>query len=98
LVQLTERAAAKIREMRTASSIDPSMHLRVDVVGGARSGFAYDVFFDAIDPSDHTFEQHAVVLVVRPDALTYLQGATVDWVESENGAGFLISNPNEPEK
>jgi iron-sulfur cluster assembly accessory protein len=98
LITITERAAAQIRAMRQSSGIDASMHLRVDVIGGAASGFAYDLFFDVTERNDIIVEGHDVTVLVRPDSAHYLEGSTLDWVESANGAGFLIANPNEPEK
>ena len=95
---ITERAAAQIRAMRESSKIDESMHLRVDVIGGADSGFAYDLFFDVNERNDTVIQGYGVTVLVRPDSSPYLEGSTLDWVESDNGAGFLIENPNEPEK
>jgi iron-sulfur cluster assembly accessory protein len=98
LIAITERAAAAIKGMRESLNIGPSMHLRMDVVGGAKSGFAYDLFFDDADSEDELIEQYGITLLVRPDSAEYLDGSTIDWVESDNGAGFFIANPNEPEK
>lgn len=98
LITITERAAAQIRVMREGSGIEESMHLRVDVIGGANSGFAYDLFFDVSERNDTVIQGHGVTVLVRPDSSPYLEGSTLDWIESDNGAGFLIDNPNEPEK
>ncbi len=98
LINITERAATEIEGLRSNLAVDPSMQLRVDVVGGAKSGFAYDIFFDDAGSDDAMVKQHGITVLVRPDSAEYLVGSTLDWVETENGAGFIVRNPNEPEK
>lgn len=80
------------------AGLAPSASLRIDVIGGANSGFAYDFYFD--DPQEHdlVIEVGARRLCIAWDAAPYLDGSTLDWVTSDNGAGFYIDNPNEPNK
>lgn len=88
----------KIEELRGKSAAGAPTHLRVDVIGGAQSGFAYDIFFDGTESDDEIVEQYGIRVLVRRDSAEYLNGSTLDWVETENGAGFVVRNPNEPEK
>jgi iron-sulfur cluster insertion protein len=94
LLGLTDKAAEKVKEIRTAEGIEESMGLRLRVVGGGCSGFSYDLYFDNVADADKTFESHGVKLVVDQMSLMYLVGTEVDYVEGLQGAGFKFNNPN----
>jgi iron-sulfur cluster insertion protein len=95
MLSLTEVAAVKVREIMEAEKDIPKDYgLRLRVVGGGCSGFAYDLYFDAQQETDRTFESHGVKLVVDPMSLQYLAGTQVDYVEGLQGAGFKFGNPN----
>jgi iron-sulfur cluster assembly protein len=95
MVTITERAAAKVRELLDAEG-DPSLTaLRVAVEGGGCSGFQYALGFDAgAEEGDVVAELHGVRIVVDPFSLPYLEGADVDYVDGLVDAGFKITNPN----
>jgi len=94
MLGLTEKAAEKVREIQAAENIEASYGLRLRVVGGGCSGFAYDLYFDQVTEMDRTFDSHGVKLVVDQMSLQYLAGTTVDYVEGLQGAGFQVNNPN----
>lgn len=94
MLNLTEKAAEKVKEIRTAEGIEDTMALRLRVVGGGCSGFAYDLYFDNPADADRKFESHGVNLVVDQMSLMYLLGTEVDYVEGLQGAGFKFQNPN----
>jgi iron-sulfur cluster assembly protein len=69
--------------------------LRVAVQGGGCSGFEYALGFDrGATEGDLESELHGVRVVVDPFSAPYLQGATVDYLETIQEAGFKIDNPN----
>ena len=43
---------------------------------------------------DETIEANGVKVVVDPRSIGYLDGATIDYVDSLMGGGFKIENPN----
>ena len=94
MLGLTEKAAEKVREIQAAENIEASYGLRLRVVGGGCSGFAYDLYFDQLTEMDRTFDSHGVKLIVDEMSLQYLAGTTVDYVEGLQGAGFKFTNPN----
>ena len=94
MLGLTEKAAEKVREIQAAENIEASYGLRLRVVGGGCSGFAYDLYFDQLTEMDRTFDSHGVKLIVDEMSLQYLAGTTVDYVEGLQGAGFKFVNPN----
>ena len=94
MVGLTEKAAEKVREIKTAEGIEEGFGLRMRVVGGGCSGFSYDLYFDQLTEVDRTFESHGVKVIVDEMSLQYLAGTEVDYVEGLQGAGFKFGNPN----
>ena len=94
MLSLTEKAAEKVREIRSAEGIESPMALRMRVVGGGCSGFTYDLYFDAAASADKAFDSNGVQIVVDQMSLMYLMGTEVDYVEGLQGAGFKFNNPN----
>jgi iron-sulfur cluster assembly protein len=94
-ITLTERAATKVRDLMANEPAGEAGVLRVAVQGGGCGGFEYALGFDrgAVD-DDTEFEFYGVRVVVDAASARYLQGATVDFVESLNESGFKVDNPN----
>jgi iron-sulfur cluster assembly accessory protein len=93
MVQLTERAIGKVREIMASQEPAPA-GLRIAVVGGGCSGFSYSMAFEN-QPNmlDKTYDYSGLKVFVDQASLLYLDGAEVDYVESLEGAGFKFSNP-----
>jgi iron-sulfur cluster assembly protein/iron-sulfur cluster insertion protein len=69
--------------------------LRVAVRPGGCSGFSYEMFFDTEkDAEDMVLDQLGVAVVVDPSSAQHLTGATLDYKDGLQGAGFAIDNPN----
>ena len=94
MVMITPVAASKVNEIRDAEAIEPSMALRLRVVGGGCAGFSYDLYFDEAAEVDRQFEVQGVKVVVDEMSLMYLVGTEIDYVEGLQGAGFKFNNPN----
>ncbi|MDW8245469.1 MAG: iron-sulfur cluster insertion protein ErpA [Sandaracinaceae bacterium] len=93
-IRLTERAAAKVKEIREAEGLG-NQGLRVRVIGGGCAGFTYDLFFeDEVTEMDYVFESHGIPMYVDMMSYQYLEGAEIDYVEGLYGAGFKFNNPN----
>lgn len=97
ILEVSPSAAERIRQFAREGNIS-DITFRVDVVGGAESGFAYDLSFDRVEPDDEVFVSRGIRVAVRRDCVKYLVGSSVEWIEGDNGAGFQVVNPNEPEK
>ncbi|MCA9653744.1 MAG: iron-sulfur cluster insertion protein ErpA [Myxococcales bacterium] len=93
-LSLTENAAAKVQEIRTAESIEQTHALRVKVIGGGCSGFQYDLFFDEQVDGDYRFQSNEVDIVCDQMSFMYLMGTSIDYVEGLQGSGFKFVNPN----
>ena len=91
---VTEAAASKIAEL-IAGEDEEGLFLRVSVRPGGCSGLSYEMFFDgeAADDDVNT-EQAGIKVAVDPASAPYLVGATLDYKDGLQGAGFAINNPN----
>ena len=93
-ITLTTSAAGKLREVQGQKGLTEA-GLRVFVSGGGCSGLQYGMAFETEGEADDvTFESEGIRVYVDPVSIMYLQGATVDFVDSLMGGGFKIENPN----
>ena len=93
VITLTDRAAAKVAEL-IAQEGDDQLALRVAVKAGGCSGMSYEMFFDAdADPEDHVAVFGTVKVRVDPVSAPHLAGATLDYNDGVQWAGFHIENP-----
>jgi iron-sulfur cluster assembly accessory protein len=94
MIQLTETASSKVREIMSQQNPSPTA-LRVAVVGGGCSGFSYHMAFDnAENPSDNVYDFEGLKVLVDQMSEMYLDGVQIDYIESIEGAGFKFNNPN----
>jgi iron-sulfur cluster assembly accessory protein len=94
VITLTDTASVKVKELIAQEGQDGLM-LRVAVRPGGCSGFSYEMFFDTEkDSEDIVNEAFGVPVVVDPSSLQLLTGATLDYKDGLQGAGFAIDNPN----
>ncbi len=94
MIALTDNAASKVAELISAEG-DDSLALRVAVRPGGCSGFSYEMFFDSDRADDDLVTEKAgVKVVVDPSSAQLLTGATLDYKDGLQQAGFSIDNPN----
>jgi iron-sulfur cluster assembly protein len=94
MVQLTETAVSKVREILDTQEPKPA-GLRIAVVGGGCSGFSYSMAFEnAPGMLDKTYDFSGLNVFIDQASLLYLDGVSVDYVESMEGSGFKFNNPN----
>ncbi len=93
-VNLTSHAVAKVKEIMAQQNPLPA-GLRVGVVGGGCSGFSYSMSFEnQAGMMDKVYEFEGLKVFVDATSMMYLKGATIDYVETLEGAGFKFENPN----
>lgn len=90
---LTPSAVAKVREIMATQDPLPA-GLRIGVVGGGCSGFQYSMAFEN-QPGmmDKVYNFDDLKVFVDATSLMYLNGCTVDYVETLEAAGFKFENP-----
>ena len=94
MVTLTDKAATKVKELMNGQAEAGTASLRVAVRGGGCSGFQYALAFDEQRDGDQVFEHQDIRLLVDTESLPFVDGSEVDYVESLQGAGFAVNNPN----
>jgi iron-sulfur cluster insertion protein len=94
VITVTDNAASKVKQL-IESEGDPGLALRVAVRPGGCSGFSYEMFFDSdIAEDDITNEVAGVRVVTDPSSAELLSGATLDYKDGLQQAGFSINNPS----
>jgi iron-sulfur cluster assembly protein len=94
-VFFTEKGAEKVQEFLAGQQADVSAAgLRVGVRGGGCSGFQYQLAFDEDRDGDIVFEDQGLRILVDSQSLPYVDGSSIDYVDSLQGAGFQVNNPN----
>ena len=94
MITITDTAAVKVKDLIEAEG-EEGLALRVAVRPGGCSGFSYEMFFDSeIAADDVSVDYSGVKVVVDPSSAQLLEGATLDYKDGLNQAGFSINNPN----
>jgi iron-sulfur cluster assembly accessory protein len=93
MIQLTENAAGKVKELLEEEGRS-DIALRVAVQPGGCSGLRYAMYLDdQVSDKDVAEEQFGVRLVVDRMSVPYLSEATIDFVDTLEASGFTIDNP-----
>lgn len=92
-VSITEHAAKKVEEFK-AKEPKESPGLRIWVSGGGCSGFQYGMAFDNKHDDDEIIESNGIKVLIDPMSAKHLEGSQIDFVETLEGSGFKINNPN----
>ena len=92
MVTITQVAEQKIRELMAEEK--DIVGLRVYVRGGGCNGYQYGMAFESKMAEDDTvIEMGDVKVIMDSQSAPMLQGAEVDYVDSVQGSGFSIKNP-----
>ena len=91
---LTEAAATKAKSLLDQEGRD-DLALRIAVQPGGCAGLRYNLFFDdrTLD-GDLNVDFGGVKLTVDRMSAPYIQGASIDFVDTIEKQGFTIDNPN----
>jgi iron-sulfur cluster assembly accessory protein len=95
MLELTSTAVTKVKEILSQQTPSPA-GLRVAVVGGGCSGFSYHMAFEnqVNQDSDSVFEFDGLKVLVDQMSQMYLDGVSIDYIETLEGSGFKFNNPN----
>ena len=93
MITITDHASGKINELMKEEQ--DVVGLRIYVRGGGCSGYQYGMAFESkISDDDTVIEKGDVKVIVDPQSAPMLNGAEVDYVDSVQGSGFAVKNPN----
>ncbi|OGF13041.1 MAG: Fe/S biogenesis protein NfuA [Candidatus Eisenbacteria bacterium RBG_16_71_46] len=96
MVTITEKASEKIRELIAAEKRE-GLALRFGIGGRGLNGFTYVLRFVPLSErgaGDTAIDAGGFTVLVDAESATHLAGASVDYVETAQGGGFKIENPN----
>ena len=95
LIEVTQPAAERIRELLEKDGKVQTHGLRMRVVGGGCSGLRYELAFDdQIRDVDTSIEVNGVRVILDEKSALYLAGTTLDFVDTLQESGFKMKNPN----
>ena len=93
-VEVTDAAALKARALLDQEGRD-DMHLRIAVQPGGCAGLRYQLFFDERSLDGDLYRDFGGLRVaVDRMSAPYVNGATIDFVDTIEKQGFTIDNPN----
>lgn len=95
-VNLTERAGEQVKRFIEQEQVPAeTAGLRVAVLPGGCSGFKYGLNIEErpLD-DDMILEVHGLRIFVDTFSAQYLDGVSIDYVSTLQGAGFTFENPN----
>jgi iron-sulfur cluster assembly accessory protein len=94
MLELTDRAVEKVKELLAAEQKN-GYGLRVVVQGGGCSGFQYGLTWENDQKeNDNILEFDGLKVFVDAMSVHYLDGVKIDYVDTLQGSGFKIENPN----
>ncbi len=95
LIEVTEPAAERIKDLLDKDGKRETHGLRMKVVGGGCSGLRYELAFDdQVGDHDAEVEAGGVRVIVDEKSALYLVGTTLDYVDTLQESGFKMQNPN----
>ena len=100
MISLTKTAAEELKKVMKENNLPESSALRVEVRedGCSSHGTPLSYYIKIDEKSaledDQVFESEGVKIFVDQNSLKYIQGLSLDFVESIQGRGFAFTNPN----
>ena len=95
VMTLTERAAARVREL-TEGAERPIAGVRVGVKKGGCAGMEYTLEpVETPVATDDVVTGHGATVYVDPKAVLFLFGSVMDYETTKLRSGFTFQNPNE---
>jgi iron-sulfur cluster assembly protein len=95
VIQVTERAAARVRELVEGNDRQ-LLGVRVGVKNAGCAGMAYTLDpVETPNAADDVVSAHGVNVYVDPKAVLFLLGSTMDFETTKLRSGFIFQNPNE---
>ncbi len=94
-VTLTDRAAGRICHLIDQAD-DDVIALRLGVKGSGCAGLAYKLDYATQNDETHDLlEDKGAKVFIESDAMMFLIGCEIDFVQEDLGARFVFKNPNE---
>lgn len=94
LITITDAATNKLKEILDEQGT-PTAFLRITVAPGGHGGAQYILGLEEQAEEEDTVVQSGPVnVLLDADSATLMDGTNIDYLESMQRSGFVISNPN----
>ena len=96
IVEITEAAGVKLKELRDLEPETDRLGLRIEIVSGPGEDFRYDLSFEIVTQAAFTDEVRTVdglKIIVPANSIDLLSGSILDYNDTQ---GLIIRNPNKP--
>ncbi len=96
LLNFSETAREKLDEF-AAGSDEPSLALKITIVGRGEKGFQYDLQLipsDNAEGGDEIFDVDGWTVIIAEKSAPYMSDTTLGYKETLTGGGFHFENPN----
>ncbi len=97
MISFSQQAIDKVREFAGQMPEAEGKELRLFIQGVGCSGYSYGFTFDERRDGDTVVESDDLTVLIDQQSAPLLDGASVDFVEDQRGAGFVVDNPNSPD-
>ena len=92
MITITSEAEQKIRELMQQDN--ETVGLRIYVRGGGCNGYQYGMAFEPkIAEDDTVIEKGDLKIILDSQSAPLLQGTEVEYLDSLQGSGFSLKNP-----
>ncbi len=96
MIRFTETARQRVLAFMEEEG-EKGLAVRIDLRDSSPFAPEYDLALigpEEIIEDDRAFDQGGFRLYAAPTAAEFLEGSEIDWVESLQGTGFKVDNPN----
>jgi iron-sulfur cluster assembly protein len=95
VVTLSPLAIERVKQFISRDESNKASGLRVFVMPGGCSGYQYGMVLESeAKPDDITWFENGINVYVDSQSARLLDGSEIDFVETVQGSGFKINNPN----
>lgn len=94
MLTLTTEATTKIQAVQRTNDQFKGKCFRIGVQPGGCAGLMYLFGFDDKKDQDIVVQEYPISVIVNVDQLEFLKGATVDYQETLEKSGLIVTNPN----
>ena len=95
IMTMTDRAAARVKALLGKASEKP-LGLRIGITNTGCNGLSYTMDYASDQkPDDTVVDAGEITLLIDHDAVQYVAGTEMDWLEEGLQSRFTFENPNE---
>ncbi len=97
MITVSESALDFIRHSAESGQIEEELGLRIAIKEASDGGYDYGIGFDEQRDKDIEVTFDGVKVFINEELRDYLEDATLDYVELEDGQmSLIVLNPNDP--